>query len=263
MHVDVFTVAAQLINFALLLWLLKKLLYAPVLATMERRRARIAAEQQQAQAAKASAEQLAGEYRERLAALDGLEAERRATLQRELDSERSRQLDAIRREAEAARAQAQARLAQEQAHQAGELRRALEQRLLTACRHALNELAACGLETAMARALLARLHGTTLDATTRTALHDGCRIISREPLPAETMEVLREGLNAWAGQALDIHFECEATLAPGIVLALADRRLAWTSDEWLDGLAERLAQADDNAAATLANAGSQAEARHG
>jgi len=52
MLIDWFTVGAQVINFAILVWLLKRFLYKPILAAVDAREARIAAERAAADARK-------------------------------------------------------------------------------------------------------------------------------------------------------------------------------------------------------------------
>src|SRR5471032_2465585 len=55
MLIDWFTVAAQALNFLLLVWLLKRFLYRPVLAAIDEREKRIAAQLQDAEKKKAEA----------------------------------------------------------------------------------------------------------------------------------------------------------------------------------------------------------------
>ena len=49
MQIDWFTFSAQIINFLVLVWLLKKFLYKPVLAAMEKRKAALVARHQEAE----------------------------------------------------------------------------------------------------------------------------------------------------------------------------------------------------------------------
>ena len=58
MKLDWFTVAAQIGNFLLLLWLLKRFLYRPILAAMAARQQRVAAALAEAQAQAVAAETL-------------------------------------------------------------------------------------------------------------------------------------------------------------------------------------------------------------
>ncbi len=57
MLIDWFTVAAQVINFLVLVWLLKRFLYQPIIDAIDAREKRIAAELADADAKKAEARQ--------------------------------------------------------------------------------------------------------------------------------------------------------------------------------------------------------------
>ena len=56
MLIDWFTVGAQIVNFLILVWLLKRFLYKPILDAIDAREKRIAAELADADTKKAEAE---------------------------------------------------------------------------------------------------------------------------------------------------------------------------------------------------------------
>ncbi len=63
MLIDWFTVGAQALNFLILVWLLKRFLYKPILDAIDAREKRIAAELADADAKKADAQQERDEFR--------------------------------------------------------------------------------------------------------------------------------------------------------------------------------------------------------
>src|SRR5580700_8958502 len=81
MLIDWFTVGAQALNFIILVWLLKRFLYQPILNAIDAREQRISAQLADAQAKKAEAsaerERLIGEAR---AAAEALSVKRQAAL---------------------------------------------------------------------------------------------------------------------------------------------------------------------------------------
>src|SRR5690606_7086881 len=97
--VDPFTVVAQLVNLALLIWLLTRFLYGPVTRAMEAREARVREEVEGARRLRAEAEAEGERYRAKLA---DFEAERESLLSdahAELDRVRQEQIREIRAEA--------------------------------------------------------------------------------------------------------------------------------------------------------------------
>src|SRR3990167_11353393 len=70
MQIDWLTVAAQVVNFLVLVWLLQRYLYRPIVKAMDDREQRIAARRREATEQKANAEQEAKEYRSQRDALE-------------------------------------------------------------------------------------------------------------------------------------------------------------------------------------------------
>ena len=63
MLIDWFTVAAQALNFLVLVWLMKRFLYKPILHAIDEREKRIAAEMANADKKKAEAEKESDEFK--------------------------------------------------------------------------------------------------------------------------------------------------------------------------------------------------------
>ncbi|HWQ12793.1 MAG TPA: hypothetical protein VNL77_08335, partial [Roseiflexaceae bacterium] len=95
MAFDWLTFGFEIVNFLVLVWLLHRLLYRPVLAMIQRRRDEIAASTQAAEALRAEAEQLKAEYDRRLEDWAGERARARRELDEELERERQRRLQAL------------------------------------------------------------------------------------------------------------------------------------------------------------------------
>lgn len=98
MGLDWSTFLLELINFLILLWILKHFLYAPVKAAIEARQARVEAVLAQANARRAEAEQMRRDDEARRATWEQERAQARAVLDQELAAERARQVDALQAE---------------------------------------------------------------------------------------------------------------------------------------------------------------------
>jgi F-type H+-transporting ATPase subunit b len=95
MGLDWSTFFLELINFLILVWILKRFLYAPVKAAIEARRQRVEAVLSEAQATREEAERLRADYETREQAWARERDQARADLERELGAERARRLEAI------------------------------------------------------------------------------------------------------------------------------------------------------------------------
>jgi len=84
------TFVLEIINFLVLVWILKRFLYKPVLDVIARRRAGIEKSMADAEALHADAEKLQEQYEDRLAVWDQERLQAREALDREIEAERER-----------------------------------------------------------------------------------------------------------------------------------------------------------------------------
>ena len=101
------TFVLEIINFLVLVWILKRFLYKPVLKVIARRQAGIEKRLSDAEALHADAEKLQIQYEGRLADWEQERQQARESLARELDTERTRKMEelqtALKQEREKAR----------------------------------------------------------------------------------------------------------------------------------------------------------------
>jgi F-type H+-transporting ATPase subunit b len=199
MAFDWLTFGFEIVNFLVLVWLLHRLLYRPVLAMIQRRRDDIAASTQSAEALRAEAEQLKAEYDRRLEDWAGERAKARRELDEELERERQRRLQ----ELEAELAERRQREAALREREAAELRRASEREALAlAGRFAARLLAVCAgpdLEARLLRLLVQQLGA--LPAQRRAALREALRTASA-PLQVTSAYCLDDTQRAELARAL-------------------------------------------------------------
>src|SRR5208282_6802242 len=101
MLIDWFTVGAQALNFIILVWLLKRFLYKPILDAVDAREKRIAAELADADKQKAAARLEREEFQHKNEEFDKQRTELLKIATAEAQSERQRLLEEARRAADA------------------------------------------------------------------------------------------------------------------------------------------------------------------
>jgi F-type H+-transporting ATPase subunit b len=89
---DWLTFGLEVVNFLVLVWLLKRFLYRPVLAAIARRKAAIERTLADADGKEARAAQLEAQYRDRLEAWEAEKRALRAQADRDLEAERARRM---------------------------------------------------------------------------------------------------------------------------------------------------------------------------
>src|SRR5665811_1807411 len=107
MLIDWFTVLAQVVNFLILVWLLKRFLYRPILDAIDAREKRIAKELADADAKKAEAQQARDEFQHKNETFEQQRAALMNKATEEAKTERLRLLDEARLAADALSAKRQ------------------------------------------------------------------------------------------------------------------------------------------------------------
>jgi len=255
MQIDWFTVIAQIINFLVLVWLLKRFLYGPITKAMTARQQRIATTLDEARQKSEQAEAEARNYQNQRAELD---AQRDAWLEQarqEVATRRKEGLEQARREIEAQREEWLTTWRREQTENQRALQREAAHRLTEATRHALRELADADLEQRMLEPLLTQLRAldTNERATLARAALAGCSINTTFPLNASLQQYGQTALSELLGDGIAFTFHHDPNLACGITLETPGYRLAWTLDSYLDGFGEALTKALNAPTLTTSN----------
>ena len=177
MLINWFTVVAQAINFLILVWLLKRFLYKPILHAIDEREKGIAAQLAEAEAKKAEAQKERDDFQHKNEVFD---QERAALLKKATDeakAERQRLLDEARKDADALRAKRQDALRTEQRNLNQEIIRWTQKEVFAITRKTLADLAATSLEERMGDVFVRRVRA--LDRRGQGAVGD--RLQDLEP----------------------------------------------------------------------------------
>lgn len=239
MTFDPFTLIAQVVNFVILLALLRVFLYRPVQRTMQARERRIAQEQASAEEARREARAEADALRDERKALERKRRERLGEIEQEAESVRERRMEAIEEEAQEAR-EAHAEALRRDLREARErLRRRSAELVVNELRRALSELADVSLERQTIRVFhrrLAAVEPDTLDAL-RSRLEGSPAVITTAFEPSddardEATAAVREAL----GREVDPSFEVDPDLRLGVALRIGGLEIGWSAQGWVDEL---------------------------
>ena len=229
MEIDWTTFVLELINFAILVWILKRFLYAPVRRALEERRERAEAVRREAEERGREDEEMVRAQTERQARWERERGEARAALEQEIVRERARRLEGVEQEVRQRADRAAARAGHEREERR---RRDQEAALELAGRFAaqlLARLADRELEAALVRMLQEDLQ--RLDPARRHTLEEavaaepGCRILSAFPLGAGQREALSRALAQAAGCEVQCRFAEEPALMAGVEIDAGDLSL--------------------------------------
>lgn len=239
MLIDWFTVIAQAVNFLILVWLLKRFLYQPILNAIDAREKRIAAELADADAKKAAAGMERDEFQRKNAEFD---SQREALLKQATDeamAERQRLFDAARKDSDGLRAKQQDTLRSEYQSLNEEIARRTRAEVFAIARKALTDLAGSNLEAQMVEVFVRRLRelDATQTAQLASALNPSVPVLVRsafEMPPAQRTLIESAVKENFAG--VQVRFEIAPDLISGIELIMQGQKIAWSIADHLASL---------------------------
>ncbi len=241
MLIDWFTVGAQALNFLILVWLLKRFLYKPILDAIDAREKRVAAELADADAKKAEAKKERDEFRHKN---EDLERQRSALLSKATDEanvERRRLLEDARKAADGLSAKRQEGLRNDAHNLNQAILRRTQQEVFAIARKALADLATTSLEERLGEVFIRRLR--EMDGPAKAGLGEAlkttsepARVRSAFDLPAEQRAAVQRALNEAFAAEIPVRFETAPDLVSGIELTANGQKVAWSIADYLASL---------------------------
>src|SRR5512146_175904 len=241
MLIDWFTVLAQVVNFLILVWLLKRFLYRPILNAIDAREKRIAKELADANAKKAEAQKERDEFQHKNEEFDQQRAALLSKATDEAKAERQRLLDEARKTADALAAKRQEALRSEQQNLSEALSRRACEEVFAIARRALADLATTSLEERMCEVFTRRLREmggkakADLGEVLTSASAPGV-VRSAFDLPAEQRAAIQNALNETFSADIGLRFETAPDLVSGIELTTNGQKVGWSITDYLASL---------------------------
>jgi F-type H+-transporting ATPase subunit b len=238
MLLDWFTIVAQAVNFIILVWLMKRFLYKPILNAIDAREKRIAAELADADAKKAEAQKDRDEFQHKNEEFDQQRAALLSKATDEAKAERQRLLDEARKAADdlSARRQETMRNDARNLHQA--ISRRTQQEVFAIARKALTDLATTSLEERMGEVFTRRLR--EMDGPAKAGLAKALKTASAPAilrsafdLPAEQRATIQNALNETFAAEIQVRFETAPDSISGIELSTNGQKVAWSIADYL------------------------------
>jgi F-type H+-transporting ATPase subunit b len=247
-----FTMGAQVVNFLVLMVLLKKFLYDRIIQAMDEREKEIAARLEEAdrkrQSAEARHEETAAEKKAFDETREKLLAEAREAARQEketLQEEARKAVDALRRRWTEA-------LAQEKDAFAKSIRDSAARQVFAVARKALADMADETFQERVIATFIARIQ--TMDDDEKRQLSLGpaekgaaAVVRSAQAVPAAKQREITALLTREIHPDLDIDYRIDDALGGGIELRIDGKKVSWTLDTYLEALEDSVFQALEDA----------------
>lgn len=241
MLIDWFTVIAQAINFLILVWLMKRFLYKPILDAIDAREKRIATELADADAKKAEAKKERDEFQQKNEKFDQQHAALLKKASDEADAERQRLLNEARQAADALSAKRLEALRKDAHNLNQAISSRTKQEVFAITRKVLMDLATVSLEERMGEVFTRRLR--EMDSHAKECLAQALKtatapalVRSTFELPVEQRTAIQNALNETFSAEIPVQFETAPDLISGIELSTNGQKLAWSIADYLASL---------------------------
>ena len=238
MQINWFTVIAQIVNFIILVWLLKRYLYKPILNAIDEREKKIVAQIADADAKKAEAIKEQGAFKQKN---EKFEQEKKAMMDKavaETNTQREKLLEAARNDANALRTTQEKAINYKKQELNDEIAQKTQTGVLAISRKVLADLASVGLEEQMAGIFIKKLSGLNeegkkqFDNAFKSA--QGAVIVKSAMAFTEKEKLdIKNAINEVIGAAPQCQFIVAPELISGIELTSNGYKLAWSVAAYL------------------------------
>ena len=241
MQLDWLTVAAQIVNFLVLVWLLRRFLYRPITDAMARREARIEARLAEAKDTRARVEAEAEQVRQTREELDASREEMLREARREAHELRRRMEDDLREEMEARRKTWEGHLREERDEFARSLQQRAGHQVVDIVGRILKDYAGSDLEGRVSSTFVDRL--ATLDAEALEKLRAAAgraegpvRIESSVPVTPASRSQITRAVRAHIAPDIEVEFGEYDDLLLGLRLTIGQQTVEWSASRFLGRL---------------------------
>lgn len=241
MLIDWFTVGAQTLNFLILVWLMKRFLYKPILNAIDAREKRIATELADATTKQAEAQKERDEFQHKNEELDQQRAALLSKATEEANSERQRLLDEARKAANESSAKRQETLRNDAKNLNQAIARRTQYEVFAIARKALTDLATTSLEARIGEVFTRRLQEMEGEAKSGLgkalkSAADPALVRSAFDLPADQRAAIQNAINETFSADIRLQFETAPDLVSGIELSANGQKVAWSIGDYLTSL---------------------------
>lgn len=246
MHIDWITVVAQAVNFLILVYLLKRFLYAPIVRAMKRREEVIAEQIREAISREQVATEEALKYQKKTLEFEQSRQSRLDSLTLEVELQRKEMLENARAEIEKLRVAWMRGLKREQHEFHAVLKSKMAFTMTQTIRQILVDLAEASLEQQLVRIMVGRIKAlddqqyallrtniqkaTSVNITTAFHTDESMRLLLKETVCDHLL----------GSAKMEYDFIVSSELLCGVEIRIGDYELVWTMDSYLKSLVQEI-----------------------
>ncbi|HEY4877217.1 MAG TPA: hypothetical protein VIH86_16690 [Puia sp.] len=247
MKINWFTVIAQVINFLLLVWLLKRFLYKPILKAIDEREKKIAAQIKDADDKKTAAIKEQDDFRKKN---DDFDQQKKGLMDKvvaDTNAEKDKLVEAAKNDANALRSNLEKSAKENLQNQNIEIAQKTQKEVFAITKKALTDLASLSLEEQSANTFIKRLNESKDEEKKQfidAFKSNGNPILVRSAfdLPVKQQGEINNTVDALLGTKTQLQFKTTPELISGIELTANGYKLAWSFSEYLNSIEKNITE---------------------
>ena len=247
MNINWFTVIAQVINFLILVWLLKKFLYKPILTSVNEREKKITDQLKDADNKKATAQKEQDDFKKKNEDFDQQKKGLMDKAVADANREKQKLMDTAKADANTMRTNMEKASKEKLENDTVEFAQKTRQQVFAITRKALIDIASISLEEQSANTFIKHLKELKdddkkqfIDAFKSNA--NAILVRSAFELPAKQQGEINDAVNRTLSADTHLQFKTAPGIISGIELSTNGYKLAWSFSEYLDTLEKNISE---------------------
>lgn len=250
MFINWFTVVAQIINFLILVWLLKRYLYKPILKAVEEREKRIASQLEDAKEKEADANKERDTFQKKNEEFDRDRNKMMDKASADAEKEKQRLLEEARNHYKDLSAKLEKALEEKKSQLKSEIKSKTQNEVFAIARKTLNDLASRDLEEQMINVFISRLKAQNDEEKNKfkdafKEANESIVVNSSFELKQEQQSEIEAVLKDITENEPKLNFETSANILGGIELSANGYKVSWSIDEYLGSIEKQLSEIID------------------
>jgi F-type H+-transporting ATPase subunit b len=245
MNINWFTVIAQVINFLLLVWLLKKFLYKPILNAIDEREKKIRDKLKDADAQKAAAQKEQDDFKKQQ---EDFDQQKKALMDKavaDANTQKQQLMDAAKTEADNMRTNMEKAAKEKQENDNNEMSEKIQQQVFAITRKALADIASISLEEQSANTFNKHLKELKDDEKKQfidafKSNSNAILVRSAFDLPAKQQDEINDAVNVLLSADTQLQFKTTPGIISGIELSTNGYKFSWSISEYLSSLEQNI-----------------------
>ncbi len=245
MKINWFTVIAQVINFLILVWLLKKFLYKPILNAIDEREKKIRDQLKDADDKKAVAQKEQDDFKKKN---EDFDQQKKALMDKavaDANTQKQQLMDAAKKEADDLRTKMEKATKEKQENDNLQVTEKIQHQVFAITRKALTEIASISLEEQSANTFVKHLAALKDDDKKQfiDAFKSNTNAIlvrSAFDLPAKQQGEIHDAVNVALSADTQLQFKTSPDIINGIELSTNGYKLSWSFSEYLNSLEKNI-----------------------